>query len=112
MLKKTNRLLKRKEFNYLYNKGRAKHTNNLTIVFTSIKNRPIKIGFSISKKVGKAHTRNLIKRRLRAVVRELVPALPNNYNVVIIAKPSVAQLTFEELKIETKTLFVKAGIMT
>ena len=58
MLKKENRLLKRKEFAYLYKNGTAKHTANLTLVYFPTKYRPIKIGFSVAKKIGKAHTRN------------------------------------------------------
>ena len=84
MLNSENRLRKRKEFAYLYNNGSARHTNHLTVVYLPTKNRKLKIGFSITKKIGKAHTRNLIKRRLRAIVREFVPQLPNNYNMVII----------------------------
>jgi len=82
MLKSENRLRKRKEFAYLYNNGSAKHTANLTLVYLPTKHRTLKIGFSVAKKIGKAHTRNLIKRRLRAIVRDIIPTLPNDYNVV------------------------------
>lgn len=98
MLKSENRLKKRKEFAYLYNNGKAKHSSHLTIVYLPTKNRPLKIGFSISKKIGKAHTRNLIKRRLRVIMRDIVPGLKNNYNVVIIAKVGIDSVSFSQLK--------------
>ena len=110
MLKKDNRLLKRKEFAYLYKNGTAKHTANLTLVYLPTKYRPIKIGFSVAKKIGKAHVRNLIKRRLRVIVRDLVPTLPNNYNVVIIAKSGVESISFENLKEQTISLFERAKL--
>ena len=75
MLKSENRLRKRKEFAYLYNHGLSKHTDNLTIVFNPTKFRTTKIGFSITKKIGKANVRNRIKRVLRAVVRDMVPGI-------------------------------------
>lgn len=111
MLEEKNRLKKRKEFAYLYNNGNAKHTANLTVVYLPTKHRALKVGFSLSKKVGKAHTRNLVKRRLRAIVRELVPTMPDNYNVVIIGKSGVENLTFSQLQMETATLIKKAGLV-
>jgi ribonuclease P protein component len=110
MLKEENRLKKRKEFAYLYGHGTAKHTSNLTAVFLPTKNRKLKIGFSISKKIGKAHTRNLIKRRLRVVVREEVKHLPDEYNLVIIARAGVDELTFDELQAQVNQLLKKTGL--
>lgn len=112
MLKSENRLKKRKEFAYLYNHGSAKHTPNLTLVSLPTKHRKLKLGFSVAKKIGKAHTRNFVKRRLRAIVREIVPTLPDNYNMVIIAKSGVELLNFSQLKLQVKQLFKKAGLVS
>ncbi len=111
MLKSENRLRKRKEFAYLYNNGTAKHTEHLTVVYLPTKHRALKLGFSVAKKIGKAHTRNLVKRRLRAIVRDLVPQLPDNYNMVLIAKAGVENVAFDALVLETKQLFTKTGLL-
>ena len=110
MLKSTNRLKKRKEFAYLYNNGTAKHSSHLTLVYIPTKHRPLKIGFSISKKIGKAHDRNLIKRRLRAIVREYVNILPDNYNMVFIAKGGILDISFAELKSQVSLVISKTGL--
>lgn len=110
MLKSENRLRKRKEFAYLYNNGEAKHTEHLTVVYLPTKHRALKVGFSVAKKIGKAHTRNLVKRRLRSIVRDLVINLPDNYNVVVIAKSGVEKVSFSALKAETVQLFSKTGL--
>lgn len=111
MLRQENRLKKRKEFAYLYNNGKVKHTNNITMVYLPTKNRKLKIGFSLSKKIGKAHTRNLIKRRLRAIVREIVPTMQDNYNVVFIGKSGIENLTFNNLKLEVTRLITQSELV-
>ena len=110
MLKSENRLRKRKEFAYLYNNGTAKHTEHLTVVYLPTKHRALKIGFSVAKKIGKANVRNLVKRRLRSIVRELVSTLPDNYNMVVIAKSGIENMQYDALCNEAKVLFSKTGL--
>jgi ribonuclease P protein component len=110
MLKCENRLKKRKEFVYLYNNGHAVHSSNITLVSLPTKNRVLKIGFSVSKKIGKAHIRNFVKRRMRACVREFVPQMLDNYNVVFICKNGIDTISYEEMTKQVKTLVTKAGL--
>jgi len=48
---------------------------------------PARIGFTVTKKVGKAHVRNRVKRRLRAAAGQILPlgALPG-YDYVLIGR--------------------------
>ncbi len=110
MLASANRLKKRKEFAYLYNKGNAKHGKFLSLIYLPTKRRAIKIGFAVSKKIGKANVRNVVKRRLRAIVRECVGQLCDNFNVVFIAKAGIDKVSFDTLRQEIKLLINKAGI--
>ena len=110
MLKSVNRRRKRKEFAYLYNHGNAKHSANLTIVYNPTKNRELKIGFSIAKKIGKANVRNLVKRRLRDIVKDIVPNMPDEFNVVFIAKVGIEKLSYSELKKQVEVCISKAGL--
>lgn len=58
---------------------------------------------SVSKKVAKhAVTRNLIKRRVRAVLREMVPPPSRG---LLIARAGAAQVKGQELTNELKSLF-------
>ncbi|MBQ4874935.1 MAG: ribonuclease P protein component [Rickettsiaceae bacterium H1] len=56
------------------------------------------VGFIVSKKVGKAVKRNLIKRRLRVITQKLLINEDSGKNYVLIAKKSASDATFTELK--------------
>ena len=111
MLRSENRLKKRKEFAYLYNNGKAKHAPHLTLVYLPTKHRPLKIGFSLSKKIGKAHTRNLVKRRLRAIAFDWVKLMKDNFNVVFIGKPGIENLTFSQIREEMENLIKQSELL-
>ena len=64
------RLKKDKQFSYIYKKGKKKSTNNFTLFYLASKFENYKIGYSISKKQGKACKRNKLKRRLKEIVRK------------------------------------------
>lgn len=111
MLKSENRLKKRKEFAYLYKNGKAKHAPHLTFVYLPTKHRPLKMGFSLSKKIGKAHTRNLVKRRLRAIAFDWVKLMKDNFNVVFIGKPGIENLTFSQIREEMENLIKQSELL-
>ena len=58
---------------------------------------PTRFGFIVSKAVGNAVTRNLVKRRLRAVAAQQLAALGPGYDVVMRALPASAQATWAGL---------------
>lgn len=100
------RLRKNSQFNYVYKKGERVHTENFTLFVVKSKYECYKIGFSINKKLGKANKRNLLKRRLREIVRLHAKVLPFA-NYVLLAKEGATALSFEELKKEVVRLFGK-----
>ena len=112
MLVKENRLTKRKEFGYIYKKGRSVYSKHLMLVYVPTKLKNIRVGFSVSKKVGKAHTRNLIKRRLRAIIQDMLKQnLIKTNNYIFVANSSITELTFEELKSQVMYVLSKDGLI-
>lgn len=88
------RIRKNGHFRFVYRKG--KHTSGRLIRLHFAKARSVQVGFSVSRQVGNAVTRNLVKRRLRESFRSLIPDLvPGSY--VFTANPEAAQATFLEL---------------
>jgi ribonuclease P protein component len=67
-------------------------------------------GFIVGKQLGKAVTRNLIRRRLRAVVRALDPRLKQGYDVVLIARAGLAEQPFAVLERTVIELFRRAEL--
>jgi ribonuclease P protein component len=61
---------------------------------------PPRVGFVVSKAVGPAVTRNLVKRRLRHLCRDRVAGLPAGSLVVVRALPGAAPASYEALGAE------------
>lgn len=61
-----------------------------------------RFGFVVAKSVGGAVTRNLVKRRLRAIARELLETEPSakDFSIVVRALEGAAKASFDELKTE------------
>jgi len=72
--------------------------------------RPTRIGFSVSKRVGGAVTRNLVKRRLREAARHRLAALASGWDLVLTARPSAASVGYPLLVAELDDLFTRAGV--
>jgi ribonuclease P protein component len=69
---------------------------------------PTRIGFSVSKRVGGAVTRNLVKRRLREAIRHQLSMLSGGWDLVVTARPSAAGAGYPVLAAELDDLFSRA----
>jgi ribonuclease P protein component len=61
---------------------------------------PVRVGFTVSKAVGNAATRNRVKRRLRHLTREHLPSLeelPGRAALVVRALPAAAEASYASL---------------
>ena len=95
-----NRLTKNEDFKEIIDCRDLKKLKSCNIFFKKSADS-YKFGVSVSKKIGNAVTRNLTKRRIRAVVREIDDKnFDHYYNFVIIAKSSITEMTFIEVKNE------------
>ena len=108
MLAKVNRLNKHGSFAYVYRKGKRVASSDLVLIYTPAKS--VRVGFSVSNKVGKAVVRNKVKRRLRAVTRLALPGLAG-CQAIVAANPSAAGKDYSALSAQLMRLFERAGLI-
>ena len=77
----------------------------------SIANEQIltRYAFAISKRVGKAVTRNRVRRRLREILRAL--PVREGFDIVLTVRPEAATATFQELTTELEMLLNRAKLL-
>ncbi|MBR2390875.1 MAG: ribonuclease P protein component [Clostridia bacterium] len=110
MLKRVNRLKKRYQFNYVYKAGAHFSDKALVLYVTPAKTKSIKVGFSVTKKIGKAVVRNFTKRRLREIVAKQLPNLKQNYNIIVVAKDNISSFSFADLEKQFAKLLSQAEL--
>ena len=98
------RLQKNRAFQYVYRKGHSVACRDLVLLFA--RSKELRVGFSVSKKVGKAVVRNKVKRRLRECFRPWLGDVKTGL-YVIVARPSAAQAAFRDLQRDVRYLLKK-----
>lgn len=115
MLSRKNRFHSRKSINSVYKYGDNFTLNNISL--RRIKRKtdyPTRVAVVVSKKINKsAVVRNRIRRRIYEIVRILDPELDSKYDIIInIYNESVSEINFEDLFVNIRELFIKAGCIT
>lgn len=73
---------------------------------------PTQFGISISQKVSKkAVIRNRIKRRIKAVLGQLLPRCRSGWQVVIIVRPAAIECDYSKFLQELEQLLISAEVI-
>lgn len=110
MLPQQNRLRRSNDFLRVYRQGRSKANSVLVLYRLPNGMKESRYGFSISKKIGKAHVRNLYKRRLGEMVRQHVNTLRPGYDIIIVARKPIIGCGYAELEQQLLSLAERSGI--
>ncbi len=82
------------------------------LVLYARKNRTAsnRVGITVSKKLGKAHVRNRVRRRLREVYRLNEELFTPGWDIVVVARSRAVKASFGQLTQAYLSLAEKAGI--
>lgn len=99
MLAKANRLLTAEDFRGVLRRGKRQTFDGIAVntVLTS-DGVHARFGFVVTKKVGNAVARNQVRRRLKAVARELVTEGLSGVDVVVRAFPASVDASWTSLR--------------
>lgn len=85
------------DFKKVYNRGKSFGNRQLVMYYLPNNLEECRVGFSISKKVGKANVRNKYRRRLKEIVK-ISPIETGFYDIIIIVRKGQEMADFHELK--------------
>ena len=110
------RLLKASEFNRVFKQGRRLSQTELTLAYRVRPSRdgklyPPRLGLSVSKKVGGAVQRNLLKRRFREIFRLNQARMLWGVELVVIPRKEAGDLSYQELESRLITLFERGKLL-
>ncbi len=98
-MKKKYRIKKNEEFQKIFK--RRQSCANRQFVIYKYKNDQFdhfRLGLSVGKKIGKAVTRNRVKRYIRQAFTELRDDLDPSYDYIVIARKPAADMNYHEVK--------------
>ena len=97
-----------RNYRYVYRRGKSYPSRNLVLIH--LKGRDLKIGFSVSGKVGNAVTRNRVRRILREDVRKLRAEMKCG-KYVFIARTSIVNVPHEAITRELRRMLLRANLL-
>lgn len=89
------RLTRRASFSYIFRKG--ERVSGKYLVVYAVKAGNVKVGVSVSKKVGNSVVRSRVKRRLSEAFRLLIPDIIGMHNFVVVALPLAADADYHQM---------------
>lgn len=110
-MKSINRLKKNKQFNYVYKKGERFFSKNISMFFVKSNFLNVKVGFSVSKKIGKSVVRNKVKRRMKESFRSFLPFIKDHVNIVFVARKGIELCDYSAIKDQIQLLLSRAGLL-
>ena len=111
MLKREYRLRKKYMFNYCYKVGKVVHGKSSLFYYTPSKNANVKIGISVSKKVGGAVQRNRARRVIREAITPFLSSINKNFNIIIVARENILSFSFKEISYDFSKMLKKAELI-
>ena len=104
-MKVINRIKASDDFAQAIKKGRAQRNQSYVIHYRPNEFNYVRVGISVSSKLGNAVVRNLVKRQIRSMCDSLIDYNSQSLDIVIIAKANFLDHSYDDNKQSLKELF-------
>lgn len=94
----TEMLKKNHEFRRLYSRGKSEVTPCIVVYCRPVRGDKLRLGITVSTKVGNAVTRNKVRRRLKEIYRLNEHLLSPGADIVIVARNRAAGTSYKKLE--------------
>ena len=101
---------KNSRFREVYAKGESKANKTLVLYKISNNMPESRLGITVSGKVGKAHVRNKIKRRIKEIIRLQDSRLHSGYDLIFVARVRSAECDYSMLESSVNHLLKISGM--
>ncbi len=105
---KSSRILNRGEYRRIGRRGRRVSTKDFVVLFEYTRRSRARLGITISKRVGKAHTRNRYKRLIREYFRIHRHGFADGVDIVVIVKNAAKLGGLRDVESNFEQFFRKA----
>jgi ribonuclease P protein component len=100
-----------RQFNQVYKRGQSIVNKQVVLYYMRNQLEENQVGFSVSKKVGNAVTRNRVKRLMKEVYRLYENQLKQNYDLVFVARVRTKDASYGAIEKAMLDCFKKAQIL-
>jgi ribonuclease P protein component len=105
------RIRKKSEYAVVFSNSRKVVDRYFVCYLVTQEQQGSKMGLAVSRKVGKAVTRNRVKRYLREFFRTHRPLMTVPCHFVIVARPAAAAMSYAECVRAMKRLLQRGGVL-
>lgn len=114
MLKKPQRIRLESDYKYILSKGKRYYSQIFLMSVAPQKEASLessRFGFITSKKVGKAHIRNRLRRQFREVIRLNMGNIKKGFDVVIVVSPKAVGEKYADIEAQLLKQLKYSGLM-
>ena len=104
-MKVINRIKASDDFALAIKKGRAQRNQSYVIHYRPNEFNYVRVGISVSSKLGNAVVRNLVKRQIRSMCDSLIDYNSQSLDIVFVAKANFLDRSYDDNKQSLKELF-------
>lgn len=97
-MKVINRIRNSNDFGEIIKNGKTAKNSSFVIHYLSNSLNHVRVGISVSKKMGNAVTRNRVKRQIRAMIDALINYDLYTLDIIVIARSDFLGLSFDQNK--------------